>query len=245
VRFAVIVLAACGGSPRAAPVAPAEPAPKRDLAVAEPVPKQPEPPEFDPNACRVGAPCILPRRDVLLLRGPRSAVRMPRRVIALDGQLDVAPSDLWSPCVKKHVQEQGADARRAWTALFARYVPSCDAHHRMRIDPPREYAGKPYVALRGVVGGELVVEVASCTASSAERIVIAYDDQRWTAPLHESEQRAGCIVVRVPDTRTARRVLRNALDASRASVQLDGDEIAITDELKRDLRLVLDATDGP
>jgi hypothetical protein len=170
---------------------------------------------------------------------------MPRRVIVRDGQLDVAPSDLWSPCVKEHVQKQGPDARRAWTALFARYVPSCDADHRMRIDPPREYAGKPYVALRGVVGGELVIEAASCNASSAERVVIAYDDQRWTAPLHDSEQRAGCIVVRVPETRTARRVLRNALDASHASVQLDGDEIAITEELKRDLRLVLDATGAP
>jgi hypothetical protein len=170
---------------------------------------------------------------------------MHRRVTGPAEQLDVAPSDLWSPCVKEHVQQQGPDARRAWTALFARYVPSCDTDHRMRIDPPREYAGKRYVALRGVVGGELAIEVASCTASSAERVIIAYDDQRWTAPLHESEQRAGCVVVRVPDTRTARRVLRNALDATHASVQLDGDEIAITDELKRDLRLVLDATGAP
>src|SRR5205085_683755 len=145
----------------------------------------------------------------------------------------------WPTCVKDYVQRQGEDDRRAWTAVFARYVPSCDADQHVQIEPPREYAGKAYVALRGRIGGELVVELASCTATTAERVAITYDGSKWTAPLHETAQRAGCTIVRVPDTRSTRRILRNAIDATHASIQLDGDEAVLAEDIKADLRLVL------
>ena len=245
VRAWLVMLVACGGS-SPQPSAPSpEPAPKRDLAVVEDAPKPtpPEEPELDPNDPS--------SRDAWIIRGMRTRPtapivvrRGPRTIQTID--LDVAESDLWSPCVKDYVHAQPEHSRRPLTKAFARYVVSCDASQHVVIEPPREYRGNPFVAIRGTLGGEVVVEMVMCgAATSVEKVALVYDGKRWVASTFDIERRDGCTIVRVPDTRALRRSLRDAIDANRAAVDFDGDEVPIGEDVERDLRLMLDALSAP
>lgn len=246
VRAWFVMLVACGGSPEHAtsPVAP--PAPKRDLAVAEPAAKEPTPPEedgLDPNDRS--------SRDAWIIRGVRRAPprRIPvlrRRINEAPEEVDIAASEMWSPCVKDFVQRQSETARRAWTAAFARYTPGCDVNQRASVEPPREYRGKPYVAFTGRLDA-LAIELVTCGSdASIHDAWFELDGRRKQLLVGDPAQREGCTVVVTPDSPSTRRVLREAIESSRPVVHFDnGGEEPITDDNRRDLRLMLDALSAP
>ena len=233
----MIVLVACS-----APVTPAHepapaPPPKRDLAVAEPPPKQPTPPEeIDPYG-QSG-------RDRLITVSPRRRDLVPigneRRVFPLQQEIDVAARDLWSPCVRDFVQAQPEHARRPFAAVVARYPTSCDASHRIVVEAPLEYRDR-FVVLRGALTA-LTLDVVTCGMAPNGSVEIIYDGRRWTG-LATTEQISGCAITSVPDMPSLRRVLRDVVDAKDVIARVDTIDVVVTFEMKRDLRLMLDALD--
>lgn len=217
----LIVLAACGAPPRPSP-ASAPPPPARDLAVAEPVKAQPLPP---------------PRRDrdLAIVLGARDEVPGIGRRVLQPGEIAVAERDLWSPCVRDFVAGQPAATRRALTAAFARFPTSCDAEKRVVLEAPREY-GERYVVFRGPLTA-MTFDVVCGTPGPA--VAIVHDGQRWTGTA-TSTQLGACTTTSVPDMPSLRRVLREVAEARDATAQ----DVVITDDMKRDLRLVLDALDA-
>ena len=227
---ALILLAACSASPKPPAPPPAPPPPPRDLAVAEPAPKQPTPPPQD-------------ERDFVIDRMRPIDPPIRRRT---NQEIVFAEPELWSPCVRDYVQARGDDTRRMLTALFARYATTCNADRHVVVARPTDYRGS-YVAYRGTFADRVAVElevVACGTTAALERIAVVTDGKRWTGNV-TSEEVGGCVVATLPDLRALRRALRDALDARAAVVEIDGvHDIVITDDMKRDLRLMLDALDA-
>ena len=240
-----VMVAACSAPPKPSPAPAAQPAPVRDLAVAEPPPK-PRPPEeplidpSDPSA-----------RNEWLVRGmdrPRGFdAPIRRRVMPPPQELDVAERDLWSPCVRDFVQAQPVHARRPLTAVFSRYGITCDATKRVVVASPQDVRGKPFLGYSATFTNdraELVLNIATCGVSF-DRAVIVYDGKTWTSGGLVVENVDGCATASLPDVRSIRRMLRDMLDARNAVVRIDGaEDMPITDEMKHELRLMLDAYDA-
>ena len=226
--LALVAIVACSAPPKAAP-APAAPAEaKRDLAVAEPAPKKPATEPQPPGGLN------LVSRDELIVRG--------RFQTQPQDELDVAERDLWAPCVREFVQAQQPHARRALTAAFARHAVTCDDHKRIVIAPPHDYRGTSYVAYRGAFG-DLAFEVVVCGVDEFDSASLAYDGKRWRSGA--SDRVDVCAIASTPDVRTIRRMLRDAVDARDVVLHVDGiEDVVITEQRKRDLRLVLDALDA-
>jgi hypothetical protein len=223
-----LALVACSAPPKPAPV-PASAAPKRDLAVAEPTrppPAQPDEPP-DPYAWVIDANRPRPARDIVITR----------RVNQAPVEIDVAERDLWMPCVRDFVAVQSPPARRVLTAAFARYPTSCDAEKRIVIDAPREYRDR-FVVFRGPLAA-MTFDLVTCGSAPAGAVAITYDGKRWTG-IATSTQVGACTTTSVPDMPSLRRVLRDLVDARDVTVH----DVVVTDEMKRDLRLVLDALDA-
>lgn len=157
-------------------------------------------------------------------------------------ELDVAARDLWSPCVRDFVQAQPPDVRRALTAVFSRYAVSCGDDKRVVIAPPPEYRGTSYVAYRGAFG-DMAFEVVVCGVDEFDSATIAYDGKRWRSDA--SSRVDVCAIASTPDVRVIRRMLRDALDARSMVLRADGiEDVVISEQRRRDLRLVLDALDA-
>lgn len=229
-KWLVAFFVACSAPPRPAP-APASEAPKRDLAVAEPVKSPPAPQQepSDPNAWIVEANRARSPREVFV--DTRRNVNQPPQ------DRYVAERDLWSPCVRDFVAAQPSPARRVLTAAFARYLATCDGEKRIAIDAPREYRER-FVVFRGRLDA-MTLDLVACGVTPPSSVTISYDGKRWTG-IATSTQIGACTTTSVPDMPSLRRVLRDVVDAKDVAVQ----DVVVTDEMKRDLRLVLDALDA-
>lgn len=139
--------------------------------------------------------------------------------------------------MRAFVEAKPPEARRALTAAFARYPARCDAEQRIVIDAPPEYRER-FVVLRGTLAN-LTLDVVTCGTPAAEAITIAYDRKRWTG-MATTSQLGACAKASVPDMPSLRRALREATFARDATVN----DVAVSDEMKRDLGLVLDALDA-
>ncbi len=233
------LLVACSAPPKPPAPAPA-PAPQRDLAVAEPPPKQLTPTAQE----REG--------DLVIVRGVRVAPNeldppIRRRTNQWPQEIDLAEHELWSPCVRDYVQARGEDMRRALTAVFARYATTCNADRHVVVARPSDYRGS-YVAYRGTFAADrsdVELEIVACgTTVALDSITLVADRKRWSGNVTSNEV-GGCTVATMPDLRSLRRALRDALDAKVVIVEIDGEhDIVITDDMKRDLRLMLDALDA-
>ncbi len=237
----VIAISACSAPAKPPAPAPAAPPPPRDLAVAEPPPKQPVPP-----------PEQAPRDPFVFMRGGRPEIVIRRGPVAPPQDLSVADNEMWSPCVRELWQAQPEPARRALTAVFRRYTVGCDADGRVTIAAPIEYRSGSHVAYTGTLTRaryDLAVDVVACgPPATIDRVVLGYDGQRWASGRALADRRGNCNVASVPNGRTIRRALRDAVDARDAVVHFEGrdapDDLPITDDMKRDLRLMLDALDA-
>lgn len=210
----VALAVACSAPPRAEP--PAVPRkPPRDLAVAEPPPK-PEPrEEIDPTQ-----PIWLERRTMHT---------QPR-------ELALAERDLWSSCVRDWVQAHPEHARRALTKMIAVLSATCDADRRIVI-PPR----KALVTFDGQID-RLALHVRWCAAFDA--LAFEYDGKRWASGPLATDERDGCTIATLPNTRSTRALLRDVVDAEQAMIRFAHDDVVIPGEVRETLRLVLDALDA-
>jgi hypothetical protein len=245
VRVLLIFTVACSAPVQQPAAQPQQaPATRDEVAIAEPPPKQAQPAErpIDPNDPS--------GHDEWLLRNMEHPPRVPivvRRYNPPD-EVFVGSSDLWSPCVKDFVYSRSDDARRALTAAFGRYVVTCDSEKRVVIAPPHEYLGKSTLSFTGTFAGSsstVMLRVTTCSATTLEQIVVVYDGKRWTSPqLNPEPSTGGCVGTSLPISKTVRRMVRDLSEAREAIVLFDTEEVFLSDDMKRDLQLMLDALDA-
>ena len=219
------MLVACGAPPARTPAPAQSPPPARDLAIAEPAPKQPVP---SPRADRDDPVWLVDRHTF-------------GRRLPVTQELAVAESGGWSACVRAYVEALPPHARRSVTAAFARYEVTCDPERRVVVAPPRDHLRQPSISFAGPLAS-LGLQVTACRAFDA--FTIMYDGRRWDAGVLATEQRGGCTVAALPNTPSSRALLRDVIAAKHVALRFDGDEVVLADGLKFDLRLMLDALDA-
>jgi hypothetical protein len=166
-------------------------------------------------------------------------------------------SDYWSPCVRDFVQTQPEPARVALGEALSLYSTSCSGAPARRIElqtPPAARMTQPTSHL-GLVGA---LEPTRCelalTAAyhgepvRAERIVLISDGQRWSSPRILFAREDGWETATLTVTRSLARVVQQAIAARDTVLRFEGardyQDVAITDDMKQDLRIVLDALDA-
>lgn len=249
----VLAVAACGGAsppPRTESPPPRAPA---DPAVAEPRPAaRPQPPR-DPRAAIVPGRPLYSNRDEVILREQQ---RGP--TLRLDPSGAVAESQYWDRCVREFVAAQPESIRRALTTAFTRCATQCDPSGRIvlqltRGSDGRDRRGMSDVGFAGSLSPQridLSLRLAYCGQPPpiADHVVITADNQRWTSPPLDFERdEHGCEVVELPTTRSLLRALRTAVDAPDAAVHFEGkraEDLVVTEDMKRDLRVMLDAIEA-
>lgn len=263
-------LAACGGprpTPSAAAPPPAAAAPTPAVADdagraarAAPVSGQPIPPpprrDWFEQIDGVDEP-RLPlanghnAADVVVL--PRPTFWRGDRVVELGHD---RKSDYWSPCVREFVQTQPEDVRLALGEALSLYSTSCTTGPARRIEfrTPRIRRG-PSPSHLGVAGalGAATCELALVAAwygapIEPERITLIADGVAWTSPRIDFEHTGGGEIATLPLSRSLIRVVRRAIDARDTLLRFESqaryEDLAVTDEMKQDLRAVLDALDA-
>jgi hypothetical protein len=248
----VLSLAACSGAPApGAPVTPVSPAAPVRPAAAEPAPPpQPPPPRrgaFGPE----GAP--------LAPFGPLTPRVIDPVGYALTGERQVydKKSDYWSPCVRGFVQTQPEPTRIALGEALSTYGTGCRTQPRRRVEfrAPRltRASATMQLVLVGAVeptGCELTLRVAyRGEPARAERITLIADGERWTSPrLAFDSDSDGWEVAELPFTRELARQLRRALDARDTWLRFESaasyDDSAVGEDVKQDLRAMLDALEA-
>lgn len=170
----------------------------------------------------------------------------------------VAPSQLWDPCVSGFVRAQPEPSRRAWTAALSRYQTRCDAGDRVVLQLARGLDGRARrgtsdIGFSGTLAAgaiEVSLRVAACGPPlGADRVALVAGATRWSSPRLAFVRDQGCDVAELPLTRALARLVRELTEteASGALVVFEGRrsvELVITDEMKQDLAILLDAIEA-
>jgi len=163
-------------------------------------------------------------------------------------------SDFWSPCVREFVQDQPDGVREALGEALSRYSTTC-SKTRVEFQLPR--TGR-LVTLHSNLGLVGALERRTCELTlraayhgeplDAEVITLIADGVRWSSTRLELERADGWEIAMLPLTRTLARVVRRALDARDTVLRFEGprgyEDVIITDEMKQDLQVMLDALDA-
>jgi hypothetical protein len=166
-------------------------------------------------------------------------------------------SDYWSPCVRDFVQTQPEPARAALGEALSLYSTSCTSGTARRVEfrtPPanRIAAAQSYLGVAGAIE-PTTCDVALTAAYHgeplrAERIVLIGDGVRWSSPRIVFDRDDGWEIATLPLSRSLVRAVRQALDARdtvlRFEAANDYQDVVVTDEMKHDLRVMLDALDA-
>jgi hypothetical protein len=244
-----VAFAACAPVVRPAPPPPAveeSPSPSTK-AVAEPF--TPPPAKQVPPERYVGRPYF--RERLLRIDGEASA------------DVVVAPlaqkrSDLWDPCVRDFVQLRSArnpELRDALGDALTYAITTCNRDTRtVTFEPPRSgraYATGSFVGIAGVLTPtttELVLRVVT-RGHTPERLTILVGGTRWTSQTLEvtHDPLWGREVAAIPYTKSLARVVRRMLDTDGALLRFESatgiEDVAITEELAQDLRVMIDVVD--
>jgi hypothetical protein len=82
-----------------------------------------------------------------------------------------------------------------------------------------------------------------CGVTAFDGATLEYDGKRWRS--EASDRVDVCAIASTPDVRSIRRMLRDAVDARAMVLHIDGiEDVVLTEQRKKDLRLVLDALDA-
>jgi hypothetical protein len=258
----------CGGAApvASAPVAsqPAATPPLDDPAIAEARPAEPPRPP-PPSGYRVIArPGVLTAgpltREVWTIdpqiQGDTVSVD---RWLRLPTLLDVSnkKSDLWSPCVRDFVQGEPEIARDVLGEALSLYSTACTvgASRRVEFQTPRGDRTALAQSYLGLVGA---LEPTSCElalraayhgpAMRAERITLIADGVRWSSPRIDFDDDSGWEIATLPLTRELARVVMRAAEARDALLRFESgaayEDVVVTDDMKQDLRVMLDALDA-
>jgi hypothetical protein len=222
------------------------------------------PPPARPAATDVppATPAVAPGDDALAARGDRAAStgdgepsarpRFPSGSLALN--------HTWTDCVKDFVDGQRALAREPLIDALSVYFTTCDrVERRIVVEAPRpvpsghDYAFESHISFGAQLTKAqqrvwLSVTYHGDTRIMAERIKIAADDFRWTSPSLSFERDASNPAwesAEMPYTRPLQAILRKMVDAKEVIVRFEGPkthaDLIVTDEMKQDLRLMMDA----
>jgi len=219
--------------------------------VAVPPPGAPRP--ISP-AGRAGAVAILRgvrgREEAILLDG--TLVPLRSNELSFDKK-----SDYWSPCVRDFVDTQPEAARAALGEALSLYSTTCtkDPERRVAFQTPRAGRTAPARSPLGLIGalGRATCELALRAAYHgepvhAERITLIADGVRWSSPRLDFDGDDGWEVATLPFTRALARVVRRAIEARDTLLRFESakgyEDVAITDELKQELRVMIDALDA-
>lgn len=261
-----VMLAGCASRPPAS--APAVQGGARPVArrVAEPA-RPSQPPEVHPSRSRAIPPPPGRRFDEPPWRPWTSTI-----VVGVAGEDSVdgpavrlrAPepsfgrkSDYWSPCVRDFVQTQPEAARGALGDALTLYSTSCAGAPDRRVELRTPPAGRmtPPASHLGLVAAlspatcELALTAAYHGAPvDAERITLIADGARWSSPRILFDHGDGWEIATLTVTRSLARVVQQAAAARDAVLRFEGardyQDVVITDAMKQDLRVVLDALDA-
>jgi hypothetical protein len=260
-----LAMLACGGAqpPASAPVAPAAPTMARAVEPPPPAPPPRTPTRSQPIPRPAGPARALQdltwRRDVIVIGRDDGIERLPTWLRA--GEPTFArKSDYWSPCVRDFVQTQPEAARDTLGEALSHYSTTCSGGPGRRIEfqTPRVAHGAAPQPSLGLVGA---LERTSCEVAlratvhadsgepiDAERITLIADGVRWSSPRIDVERDDGWAIAMLPLTRSLARAVRRAADARDAVVRFEGardyEDVVVTDEMKQDLRIMLDALDA-
>ncbi|MBA2542030.1 MAG: hypothetical protein H0V17_20490 [Deltaproteobacteria bacterium] len=217
----------------------------------------------------IAAPALpVPAKPATLDRdGARDLVEpgIHGRVIALEARwrsagadpaiVDVAEIDFLGRCARDFIVAQPESARRPLVTAFTHYVTICDPEGKLMLERPlgfdsrdrRTRSDAVFLGSLAARGAGLVLRVTSCNAGgSFDRVSIAGGDLAWTSPRLEVRREAnGCEIAELPYTKALAKVILRATE-SESVLRFDGttNELAITDQIRDELRSVLDAVDA-
>jgi hypothetical protein len=218
---------ATSGAPAVGPAAAAQPAAYGDDRLAERDPKSE--PEREPEAPRF----------------PAGSLRL---------------NNTWTDCVKDFVDAQTSAARERLVEALSVYFTTCDrVERRIVVEAPRlapsghDYAFESHISFGGHLtkaGSKIWLSVAYHGDSpiQAERIKVAADEFRWTSPPLKFEHDGSGTVwehAAIPYTRNMQGIVRKVIEAKDVIVRFEGPrshaDLVVTDEMKHDLKLMMDA----
>jgi hypothetical protein len=252
-----LVVVGCGGArPASTPAAPASSVPVASSgARVEPAPaarppapavtSEPPPWTYPPRSLRR-------RLNAIDVDDPPASGNPARALRGLEAA--GRKSDYWSPCVRAFVQSQPAAARELLGDALSLYSAACSTT-RVEFRVPRIRRSTRAQSHLGLVGAlERTSRELSLRAVyhgeplGAERITLIADGVRWSSPRIDFEADAGGEVATLPFTRTLAGVVRRAIDARDALLRFEGatryEDIALSDDLKQELQMMLDALDA-
>jgi hypothetical protein len=259
-----IAMLACGGA-QSSMTAPGRPGDAPVARAAVEPPAVPPAPAQHPRSQEILARVGVPVRSLRGLQGGNQALILVGREDGIErlptwlraGEPSFArKSDYWSPCVRDFVQTQPEAARDTLGEALSLYSTTCSgAARRVEFQTPRLARGAPPQSSLGLVGA---LERTTCELSlratyhgepvEAERITVIADGVWWSSPRIEIESDDGWEIATLPLTRTMARVVRRAAEARDTLLRFEGprgyQDVAVTDEMKQDLRVMLDALDA-
>lgn len=263
----MVLATACGGARPAplvspspgvaqldAPVVPPAAPPGRTPPPGRPIPGPgpgPGPGIGPAGRVIVGVPREARSRDeTLIFDGPGGRIRVGEPFYE-------KKSDFWSPCVRDFVETQPEAAREALGEALSMYSTTCTAGPVKRIEfrTPRKARTAPAESYLGLYG---VLEPGTCELSleaayrgepvNAERITLVADGVRWSSPRLDFVRDDGWEIATLPFTRALARVVARAIDAHDTLFRFEGangyEDVVVTDEMKQDLRVMIDALDA-
>jgi hypothetical protein len=220
---------AASGTPAAGPAAAAQPAAYADDRLTERDPKPGPKPEPKPEAPGF----------------PAGSLRL---------------NNTWADCVKDFVDAQTAGARDLLVDALSVYFTTCDrVERRVVVEAPRpspsghDYAFESHISFGGHLTKTqskvwLSVEYHGDSPIQAERIKVAADEFRWTSPpLRFEHAGSGAIWEHadIPYTKNMQGIVRKMIEAKDVIVRFEGPrshaDLVVTDEMKHDLKLMMDA----
>jgi hypothetical protein len=243
-----------GGDPPAH--ATAEPSPPSPQANPERGPR-PRPIPPPPGGRRDALPAdARPRSDVIVFGREDTVDSLPGWQRAGERRFD-RKSDYWSPCIRDFVQTQPEPARAALGEALSLYSTSCTGAPVRRIEFRTPPAGRvtPAASHLGLIGA---LDPTTCdlalTAAyhgepiQAERILLIADGVRWSSPRIAFDREDGWETATLPLTRSLARVVQQAITARDTVLRFEGardyQDVVVTEEMKQDLRMLLDALDA-
>jgi hypothetical protein len=169
-------------------------------------------------------------------------------------------NNTWADCVKDFVDAQRSLAREPLLDALAVYFTTCDrVERRIVVEAPRPVpSGHDYAFESHVSFGAHLTKTQSRVWLSvtyhgdsrilAERIKVAADDFRWTSPPLSFEHDASnpsWESAEIPYTRALQGIVRKIIESRDVIIRFEGPkshaDLIVTDEMKHDLKLMLDA----
>jgi hypothetical protein len=191
--------------------------------------------------------------DRLAERDPKPEPEVPRARSA-------RPNSPLPDCVKDFVDAQSAAARERLVEALSVYATTCDrVERRVVVDAPRpspsghDYAFESHISFGGHLTRTqsrvwLSVSYHGDAPIQAERIKVAADEFRWTSPPLKFEHDSSGTVwehAAIPYTKSMQSIVRKMIDAKDVIVRFEGPrnhaDLVVTDEMKHDLELMMDA----